>query len=89
MGESDIASTTLKNKQIFTVGDKRIGLVSGFLVTPPGDIDVLTTYARDMNVDILLWGGSHSQELDMNSGHIFINPGYAGRSWILFIGCQG
>jgi predicted phosphodiesterase len=44
---------------------------------PPGDPDALIIAARHMDVDVLLWGGTHRFEAYDLEGKFFINPGSA------------
>lgn len=74
-GEFDVPSGALPTQQTFNAGKRKIGLVSGFMVTPAGDMDVLTTKARSMDADVLLYGGTHQQDVNVCSGYGFVNPG--------------
>ena len=62
-------------------GDLRIGMVHGHTIVPPGDADVLLMQARQMDVDVLLWGGTHRFEAYELEGRFFINPGSATGAW--------
>ena len=44
---------------------------------PPGDADALLIAARQMDVDVLLWGGTHVFEAYELEGKFFVNPGSA------------
>ena len=44
---------------------------------PPGDVDSLLIAARHMDVDVLLWGGTHRFEAYEMEGKFFVNPGSA------------
>ena len=44
---------------------------------PPGDADSLLIAARQMDVDVLLWGGTHRFEAYELEGKFFVNPGSA------------
>jgi hypothetical protein len=46
-------------------------------VIPHGDADALLIAARQMDVDILLWGGTHKFEAYELEGKFFVNPGSA------------
>lgn len=56
-------------------------MVHGHTVVPPGDADVLLMQARQMDVDVLLWGGTHRFEAYELEGRFFINPGSATGAW--------
>lgn len=55
---------------------------------PTGDIDSLAAIARQMDVDMLISGGTHKFEAVEHSGHFFLNPGSATGAWTgLIKGC--
>ena len=60
-----------------THGSLRIGFTHGHTIVPPGDGDSLLIAARQMDVDILLWGGTHKFEAYEMEGKFFVNPGSA------------
>lgn len=74
-GTSDIPDAGAKVSHVFLAGKFRVGVVSSFEVVPIEDIDALSTIARQLNVDILLWGGTHRQDIQSWAGHYFVNPG--------------
>lgn len=49
----------------------------GHTIIPPGDGDALLIAARQMDVDVLLWGGSHRFEAYEMEGKFFVSPGSA------------
>ena len=53
----------------------RIGYTHGQTVIPPGDPDSLLIMARQLDVDVLLWGGTHRFEAYELEGKFFVNPG--------------
>ncbi|KAJ5490471.1 hypothetical protein N7453_011296 [Penicillium expansum] len=55
----------------------RIGFTHGHTIVPPADADALLIAARQMDVDVLLWGGTHRFEAFEMEGRFFINPGSA------------
>jgi vacuolar protein sorting-associated protein 29 len=55
----------------------RIGFTHGHTIVPPGDGDSLLIAARQMDVDVLLWGGTHKFEAYEMEGKFFVNPGSA------------
>lgn len=75
LGDHDEPNAKSQTMATFTAGKYRVGVISGFLVTPAQDIDVLAGFARKLNVDILLSGGSSVFEIQKWAGHYFINPG--------------
>ena len=56
-------------------------MVHGHTVVPPGEADALLLQARQMDVDVLLWGGTHRFEAYELEGRFFINPGSATGAW--------
>lgn len=40
-------------------GSLRFGVIHGQQCVPPGDVDSLAALARQMNVDVLISGGTH------------------------------
>ncbi|KAL9049847.1 MAG: hypothetical protein Q9162_006992 [Coniocarpon cinnabarinum] len=67
--------------KIVTHGDLRIGMIHGHTIVPPGDADVLLMQARQMDVDVLLWAGTHRFEAYELEGRFFINPGSGTGAW--------
>lgn len=56
-------------------GDFKIGCCSGYTVVPKNDPLSLLALARQLDVDILLWGGTHNVEAYTLEGKFFVNPG--------------
>ena len=63
--------------KVVTHGRFRVGMIHGHTLVPPGDADVLLIAARQMDVDVLLWAGTHRFEAYEMEGRFFINPGSA------------
>ncbi|GJJ08493.1 Vacuolar protein sorting-associated protein 29 [Clathrus columnatus] len=59
----------------------RIGVIHGQQCVPTGDVDSLAAIARQMDVDLLISGGTHKFEAVEYNGHFFINPGSATGAW--------
>lgn len=76
-GDFDVDSPNLPISKIVEHGNLRIGFTHGHTIVPNGDADALLIAARQMDVDILLWGGTHRFEAFEMEGHFFINPGSA------------
>lgn len=77
-----IASLNGKESQVPTYNiiqhdNLRIGFTNGYLVVPKNDPLALLTLAREIDVDILIWGGTHKVEAYTLDGKFFINPGSA------------
>lgn len=59
----------------------RIGLIHGHQCVPTGDLDVLSAYARQMDVDVLVSGHTHTFQAIEYGGRFFVNPGSATGAW--------
>ena len=70
--------------KVITHGGLRIGFTHGSTIIPPGDPDALLIAARQMDVDVLCWGGTCKFEAYEMEGKFFVNPGSAtgAVSWI-------
>lgn len=71
--------------KVVTADNFRIGITSGYQDVPRHDPLLLLTFAREIDVDILISGGAHHIEAYTLDGKFFINPGSAtgsfGFSW--------
>jgi vacuolar protein sorting-associated protein 29 len=76
-GDFDVEAPNLALSKVVTHGSLRIGFTHGHTIAPPGDADALLIAARQMDVDVLLWGGSHRFEAYEMEGKFFVNPGSA------------
>ncbi|KAL8996504.1 MAG: hypothetical protein Q9188_006554 [Gyalolechia gomerana] len=76
-GNFDVDAPNLALSKIVTHGSLRIGFTHGHSIIPPGDADSLLISARHMDVDVLLWGGTHKFEAYELEGKFFVNPGSA------------
>lgn len=76
-GNFDIDAPNLALSKVVTHGSLRIGFTHGHTIIPPGDADSLLISARHMDVDVLLWGGTHKFEAYELEGKFFVNPGSA------------
>lgn len=76
-GDFDVDSHNLPLSKVVTHGSLRIGFTHGHTIVPPGDPDALLITARQMDVDVLLWGGTHVFEAYELEGRFFVNPGSA------------
>lgn len=61
--------------QTFTVGDLRVGAATGLSIIPGDDPEALLIAARQMDVDVLLWGGSTNVDTFELDGKFFLSPG--------------
>jgi vacuolar protein sorting-associated protein 29 len=76
-GDFDVEAPNLALSKVVTHGSLRIGFTHGHTIIPPGDGDSLLIAARQMDVDVLLWGGTHKFEAYEMEGKFFVNPGSA------------
>ncbi|KAI9802216.1 MAG: hypothetical protein M1825_002937 [Sarcosagium campestre] len=76
-GDLDVEAPNLSLSRVVTHGSLRIGFTHGHTVIPPGDAESLLITARQMDVDVLLWAGTHKFEAYELEGKFFINPGSA------------
>ncbi|KAI1915779.1 Vacuolar protein sorting-associated protein 29 [Ophidiomyces ophidiicola] len=78
-GDFDVDSPNLPLSKVVTHGSLRIGFTHGHSIVPPGgDPDALLIAARQMDVDVLLWGGGkHGFDAFEAEGKFFVNPGSA------------
>ncbi|AET39568.1 retromer subunit VPS29 Ecym_4531 [Eremothecium cymbalariae DBVPG len=60
---------------IIKQGEFKIGCCNGYTLVPKSDPLSLLVLARQLDVDIMLWGGTHSVEAYTLEGKFFINPG--------------
>ncbi|EEH41574.1 vacuolar protein sorting-associated protein [Paracoccidioides lutzii Pb01] len=88
-GDFDVDSPNLPLSKVVTHGSLRIGFTHGHTIIPPGDADSLLIAARQMDVDILLWGGTHKFEAYELEGRFFINPGSATGAFTTTAGGMG
>lgn len=75
-GEKD-TSKVLPFYKVVSAENFRIGFTSGYQIVPRNDPLSLLAFAREINVDILVWGGTHRVEAYTLDGKFFINPGSA------------
>lgn len=68
---------SLPQYKVVTVDNFRIGFTNGHQIMPRNDPLSLLAFAREINVDILIWGGTHRVEAYTLDGKYFINPGSA------------
>lgn len=60
---------------IIRIDNFKIGCCNGYTVVPKSDPLSLLTLARQLDVDILLWGGTHNVEAYTLENKFFVNPG--------------
>jgi vacuolar protein sorting-associated protein 29 len=65
----------LPEKKVIQIGKFKIGLCHGHQVVPWGSTESLARLQREMDVDILITGHTHKNEVTEYEGKWFINPG--------------
>ncbi|KAI0699145.1 Metallo-dependent phosphatase [Cerioporus squamosus] len=60
----------------------RIGVIHGHQSVPTGDLDSLNAIARQLDVDVLVSGHTHTFQAVEYDGRFFVNPGSATGAWI-------
>ena len=70
-------ASTVPLSDIISHDNLRIGFTNGYQITPRNDPLSLLTIAREMDVDVLIWGGTNKVEAYTLDGKFFINPGSA------------
>lgn len=68
---------SLPLSRVVTLGSLRVGFNSGHTIVPNSDPDALLIAARQLDVDIFIWGGTHRVEAYQLEGKFFVNPGSA------------
>lgn len=77
IGSLSKKETEVPTCKIIQHDNLKIGFTNGYLVVPKNDPLALLTLARELDVDILIWGGTHKVEAYTLDGKFFINPGSA------------
>ena len=54
-----------------------MGVIHGHTLVPSVDPETLLIAAREMGVDVFVWGGTHRFEALELEGRFFVNPGSA------------
>ncbi|KPA84630.1 vacuolar sorting-like protein [Leptomonas pyrrhocoris] len=60
---------------VVAVEGVKIGLIHGHQVVPVGDKDSLAALQREMDVDVLVSGGTHHSKYFEFDSRLFVNPG--------------
>lgn len=61
--------------KVVQIGQFKIGLIHGHQIVPWGDSHSLAAVQRQLDVDILITGHTHKNEVNEYGGKWFINPG--------------
>ena len=73
----DFDDNSLPDSKVINIGEWKIGLIHGYQVIPWGDLEALSNYQRDMDVDLLISGHTHQQFHEIIEGKTLLNPGSA------------
>ena len=73
-GEFD-DDTTFPEHKVISIGQFKIGLIHGHQIVPWGDSLSLAMIQRQLDVDILISGHTHQNEVNEYEGKWYINPG--------------
>jgi len=71
------SDTKIPLYNVITHDNLKIGFTNGFQIVPKNDPLGLSALARELDVDVLVWGGTHKVEAYTLDGKFFINPGSA------------
>jgi putative phosphoesterase len=67
--------STFPDSKVIQIGQFRIGLIHGHQIVPWADAHSLAMVQRQLDVDILITGHTHKNEVNEYEGKWFINPG--------------
>lgn len=67
--------TNFPESKVIQIGHFRIGVMHGHQIVPWGDPYSLSMFQRRLDVDILVTGHTHKNEVNEFDGKWFINPG--------------
>ena len=73
--KGDFDEGTQAISKVVQHGNLRIGFTHGHTIVPQGDAEALLIAARQMDVDVMLWAGTHKFEAYEMEGKFFVNPG--------------
>jgi vacuolar protein sorting-associated protein 29 len=71
----DMDDSSLPETKIVQIGDFSIGVCHGHQVVPWGDAEALGNLQRKLDVDILITGHTHKNEVFEYEGKYMVNPG--------------
>lgn len=67
--------TVFPETKVISIGEFRIGVIHGHQILPWGDHLSLAMMRRKLDVDVLISGHTHKNEVVEHDGHYHINPG--------------
>jgi vacuolar protein sorting-associated protein 29 len=75
--KGDFDDQDFPDRKVVQIGNFKVGLIHGHQIVPWGDPDALANLQRQMNVDILVTGHTHKNEVYEYENHYIVNPGSA------------
>lgn len=75
--DHNIKSVELPDHHVVRIGQFKIGLIHGHQIIPRGDHESLAAMQRKLDVDILVSGCTHRNEIFQACSKFFVNPGSA------------
>lgn len=68
-------NATFPEHKVITIGQFKIGVIHGHQIVPWGDLQSMSMWQRQLDVDILVSGHTHRNLVQELDGKWFINPG--------------
>ena len=81
LGNNDYFVPGVPSDRLFTLGGKRIFLTHGHMYSVKHSLSLLIQKAKDLNVDICIFGHIHTPFLESIDGIWFLNPGSTNNSY--------
>jgi putative phosphoesterase len=76
-GELDEDGISTVDQLVLTIGGFKVGLISSYNLFPIDDITRLAIKQRELDVDILIHGGTHVADAKIHDGCFYLDPGSA------------
>ncbi|CCE65150.1 hypothetical protein TPHA_0K00160 [Tetrapisispora phaffii CBS 4417] len=73
--KEQVVNVDIPMSAVIKVGEFKIGCYSGYTIIPKNDPLSMLAVTRQLDVDILLWGGTHNVEAYTLEDKFFVNPG--------------
>mmetsp|Transcript_66383 Transcript_66383/g.185564 ORF Transcript_66383/g.185564 Transcript_66383/m.185564 type:complete len:206 (+) Transcript_66383:170-787(+) len=74
-GDYEDPTLTFPECQVLQVGHFRIGIMHGHQILPHGSKEAMARMRRKLGVDIFISGFTHQNEVSLQEGFYYINPG--------------
>ncbi|KAH9475730.1 Vacuolar protein sorting-associated protein 29 [Psilocybe cubensis] len=79
--KGDYDESTFPSSLVVSHSPIKIGVIHGHQSIPTGDLDSLSSLARQMDVDVLVSGHTHVFQAIEYDNRFFVNPGTATGAW--------